>query len=389
MPRWIVRTLLAILALTTAHHAAAHPALPTVALVKITPDRRITITLIHDTLAYALNDTSARIADADMLALLRGPEQDLIDALSDARERLVAGFELAADDRRIAPHLTQAPDIDAVRRWKLAFPSLPLPLKLEFVLTASLPPAASQITLRFPAVLSDVLLSVDRPGTEPITLPLSPAERSPAINIRATDLPTPSLSKGHPSPAATPASSFDVARRYIRLGFLHIIPAGVDHALFVLGLFLLTPRVKAVLWQITAFTLAHTVTLTLAALHLLTVSSRIVEPAIALSIAFIAVENLRAHKVHPWRPAIAFAFGLVHGLGFASGLMEVGLPTGQLVAGILAFNLGVELGHLAVLLVAAICIARWREKPWYRRRIVIPMSTLIAAVACFWLMQRL
>lgn len=369
--------------------ADAHPALPTVAILKVTPDARISVTLVHDALAYALNDTSVRVADPDMLALLNGPEQDLADAFADAGERIVGGFELEADGRRVVVHVAAAPSVEAARAWKRDFPSMPLPLKLEFVLTASLGPQASLCTVRFPAVLSDVLLSVDRPGTEPIVIPLSPGERSPAIDVRAFTQRHGDRPAVDQATAISPPGALDVAWRYIRLGFVHIVPHGIDHAVFVLGLFLLTPRVYAVLWQITAFTIAHTVTLTLATLHLVAVPSSIVEPAIALTIGFIAVENLFVRKVHPWRPVIAFVFGLVHGLGFASGLMEVGLPTGQLAAAIASFSVGVELGHLTVLLGALACLAPWRERLWYRRRISQPLSAIIGLVAVFWLLQRL
>src|SRR6185295_17576059 len=117
--------------------------------------------------------------------------------------------------------------------------------------------------------------------------------------------------------------------------------------------------------------------LTLATLHLVTIPGSIVEPTIALTIAFIGIENLFARKVHGWRPAVAFIFGLVHGLGFASGLMEIGLPTGQLAAGLVAFNVGVEGGHLTVLAAAFLVLGWWRNKPWYRKRVAIPISSLI------------
>lgn len=369
--------------------ASAHPALPTVAVVKVAPDASVTITLIHDALAYGLNDTSARVSDPDMLALLIGPEQDLIDAFADGRQRCAEGFELCADGVRLSGEIVEAPTIEAVRRWKAEFASLPLPLKMEFVIKAVLPRGAAQITVRCPVVLADVLLVVDRPGTEPITLPLAPGERSPTIDVRAVTVQGDAPARSPSAVASQSPSMINVVTRYARLGFLHIVPWGFDHVLFVLGLFLLTPRVKAVLWQITAFTLAHTITLTLATLHLVTISSRIVEPAIALSIACIAIENLFVRRVHPWRPIVAFVFGLVHGLGFASGLAEIGLPTGQIVTGVLAFNVGVELGHIAILLSAILVFAPWRDKPWYRRRIVVPVSLLIGVVALLWLVQRL
>ena len=131
---------------------------------------------------------------------------------------------------------------------------------------------------------------------------------------------------------SSPVGFLNVVWRYIRLGFTHIIPRGLDHALFVLGLFLLSPRLKPLLWQITAFTIAHSITLFLTTFRVISMPAAIVEPTIAATIAFVAIENMFVTRVHPWRPAVAFIFGLVHGMGFASALAEVGLPTGQLVA---------------------------------------------------------
>ncbi len=106
------------------------------------------------------------------------------------------------------------------------------------------------------------------------------------------------------------------------------LPQGLDHCLFVLGLFLLIPKFKPVLWQISpAFTVAHThSTLTLTSLHIIGLSSRIVEPTIAASIAVIGIENLVTKEIHPWRPAIAFLFGLVHGMGVATAFNDAGFP---------------------------------------------------------------
>jgi hypothetical protein len=180
-----------------------------------------------------------------------------------------------------------------------------------------------------------------------------------------------------------------VAWRYVALGFTHIVPRGLDHALFVLGLFLLSPRFKSLLWPVTAFTIAHSTTLTLTTFHLVRLPAAVVEPAIAATIAFVAVENLVTDKVHPWRVAVAFIFGLVHGMGFASALSDIGLPTGQLVAGLVAFNVGVEGGHLAVLACAAVLLGWSRNKPWYRKRVAIPLSVAITLVALAWVVQRI
>jgi hypothetical protein len=182
----------------------------------------------------------------------------------------------------------------------------------------------------------------------------------------------------------------EVVRRYLVLGFTHIVPKGLDHILFVLGLFLLSPRIKSLLWQVSAFTLAHTLTLALSVYGVVSLPSRVVEPAIALSIVFVAVETVLARRLTPWRPVVVFLFGLLHGLGFAGVLTELGLPRSQFLAALLSFNVGVELGQLAVILVAAVLLALpFGKKPWYRSRIEVPASLAIAAVALVWFVQRL
>lgn len=175
----------------------------------------------------------------------------------------------------------------------------------------------------------------------------------------------------------------------VALGFRHILPRGLDHILFVAGLFLLSVRLKPLLWQVSAFTLAHTLTLGLAMAGLVSLPSRIVEPLIALSIVAVALENLLTDRLHAWRPALVFLFGLLHGLGFAGGLREAGLPREKLLGGLLGFNAGVELGQLAVLLAAFAAVGLFRSRAWYRARVVLPASGLIALTAAFWTVQRI
>ncbi|MEL7090997.1 MAG: HupE/UreJ family protein, partial [Pseudomonadota bacterium] len=143
---------------------------------------------------------------------------------------------------------------------------------------------------------------------------------------------------------------------YIPVGFDHILPKGLDHILFVLGLFFLSVRLGPLLWQVSAFTLAHTVTLALGALGLVTISPAIVEPLIAASIVFVAVENIFARGLNRWRPVIVFGFGLLHGLGFASVLGEYGLPDGAFLPALIGFNIGVELGQLTVIALMALAL---------------------------------
>lgn len=176
---------------------------------------------------------------------------------------------------------------------------------------------------------------------------------------------------------------------YLQQGFKHILPLGVDHILFVLSLFLLSPKLKPVLWQSLAFTAAHSITLGLAMFGFLKVSPAIVEPLIALSIIYVALENLFVYKLKPSRIGVVFIFGLVHGLGFAGALTELGLPQNSFFFSLLLFNVGVELGQLTVILAAYFLLARgFAHKPYYRNYIIIPFSLVIATLALWWVIER-
>ena len=183
-------------------------------------------------------------------------------------------------------------------------------------------------------------------------------------------------------------SASEVFWLYTKAGFEHIIPKGLDHILFVLGLFFSSLLLASLLWQVTAFTLAHSVTLGMAALGIISVPAAIVEPLIALSIVWVAVENCYATSVSRWRPAVVFGFGLLHGLGFASVLADYGLPKQDLVSSLLAFNVGVELGQLTIIAAAAVCTWGIRQKAWYRLGVQIPASVCIALVGAYWLLER-
>ena len=176
---------------------------------------------------------------------------------------------------------------------------------------------------------------------------------------------------------------------YIGIGFTHIVPKGLDHILFVVGLFLLSPRLRPLLIQITSFTVAHSVTLALAMLGVISVPASIVEPLIAASIVFIAVENLATSRLSPWRPFVVFGFGLLHGLGFAGVLTEIGLSPAHFASGLIAFNIGVEAGQLAVVAACYALFGAWfSDKSWYRARVTMPMSLAIACVAVWWFAER-
>ncbi|MBP8115833.1 MAG: HupE/UreJ family protein [Chitinophagaceae bacterium] len=184
-------------------------------------------------------------------------------------------------------------------------------------------------------------------------------------------------------------SKSDKAILYLNLGFKHILPLGLDHILFVLSLFLFSADLKKVLWQSLAFTIAHSVTLGLAVYDVITISPNIVEPLIALSIMYVALENIFAKKLKASRIGIIFSFGLIHGLGFASVLNSLGLPKDAFLSSLIMFNVGVELGQVTVILAAFLLFGLWfGKKPYYRIYIVTPLSLLIAAIALYWAIER-
>ncbi|MDB5048602.1 MAG: hypothetical protein JWO30_1673 [Fibrobacteres bacterium] len=216
-----------------------------------------------------------------------------------------------------------------------------------------------------------------------VSLPMEP-DSLEALRAAAEK---PAVAAGSATPSEPEEES--VVGRFLWLGFTHILPEGTDHILFVLGLFFFSVMLRPLLIQVTAFTVAHSITLGLSLLGVFSLSSRIVEPLIALSIVVVAVENIFFRKLRPSRFLIVFGFGLVHGLGFAGVLKSLGLPEGQFFKVLVSFNVGVELGQLTVI-AAASALTMWMwKKPWYHRRVVIPVSALIAGVGLFWFIQRL
>ena len=180
--------------------------------------------------------------------------------------------------------------------------------------------------------------------------------------------------------------------RFLVEGFEHIIPKGLDHILFVLGLFLFSLAWRPLLAQVTLFTLAHTVTLGLATLGFFTIPAThmsLVEALIAVSIVYVALENVVRPKLGWWRLLVVFGFGLLHGLGFASVLGDLGLAEGRFILSLIAFNVGVEFGQLAIIVCAYIIFTLpFGQSDAYRRFIVIPGSLAIALVGLWWTLER-
>src|SRR5579862_4924925 len=185
-------------------------------------------------------------------------------------------------------------------------------------------------------------------------------------------------------------SGKDAALLYLELGYTHILPLGLDHILFVLSLYLLSPKLKPVLWQATAFTVAHSITLGLAMYHVITPPTQIIEPLIAISIVYVALENIFSPRLKASRIGVVFLFGLVHGMGFAGALGQLGLPESHYLLALVMFNIGVELGQTTVILLAFLLFAKWfGKKTYYRKFIAIPLSMIIAFIASFWTIQRI
>ncbi|MDJ0759449.1 MAG: HupE/UreJ family protein [Woeseiaceae bacterium] len=191
--------------------------------------------------------------------------------------------------------------------------------------------------------------------------------------------------------------SLATAWLYTGIGVRHILPGGLDHILFVLALFLTSTRLKALALQVTMFTLAHSLTLGMAAAGWISLNSGWVEALIAATIAFVAIENLFVKHLPSWRLPVVFLFGLLHGLGFAGFFGELGLPENQFLAGLVGFNVGVEIGQIGVLLVALALATALRRRfeakqlpeLTYRRFVVLPGSLAIAAIGSFWTFERL
>ena len=213
----------------------------------------------------------------------------------------------------------------------------------------------------------------------PLLGELAPNHRHLARLFRAGKAQTTVLDRAHATwtlAGGGSSSALGMAWSMLKLGVEHIL-TGADHLVFLFGLILVGGRLRSLIGVISAFTLAHSITLALAALSIFAPSPRLVEPAIALSIAYVGIENLFVHDASKrWR--ITFPFGLIHGFGFAGALREIALPHAQVPVALVSFNLGVEIGQLAVLSVALPVVLTIRRAPWFGDRGVKALSLAIA-----------
>ncbi|MEO0400857.1 MAG: HupE/UreJ family protein [Pseudomonadota bacterium] len=378
----VMSTLWAVLG---AGMATAHENVPAIGDLSVAGDRVTVEIRINieaqlsgiDLDAFADTDDAENAGDYDDLRAL---SRDAVAAQTGALVETLNAAPLIRADGTAVPLTLQSVVVPDV-------PDQELPRISDVVLSGDLPAGATSVEVSWPTGAGDLVLR--QQGVEaPFTGLISGGDASGPIDLSGGD-------------AATGWGTFAA---YIPVGFDHILPKGLDHILFVLGLFFLSTKLGPLLWQVSAFTLAHTVTLALGALGLVTVPGSIVEPLIAASIVYVAIENIFARGLNRWRPVVVFGFGLLHGLGFASVLGDFGLPEAQFIPALIGFNVGVEVGQLAVIAMAA--MALWlgceaaeqakfpgveemvAEYPVMFRAWSVTGSLIIAGIAIYWVIER-
>lgn len=308
-----------------------------------------------DTLAGAPASATAARTDATAMRERLAAHDDVF------RQRVVVGFDDASTRPEIDYAVSPAADVTS-------------PPIATIRLTGTIPDGARRFTWSYSWTFASYALSIRSGSADATTAWLEGGQVSAPFSLAA---PPAAIGRG------------TIAWRYLVLGFTHIVPYGLDHMLFVLGIFLLSGRVRTMLAQVSAFTVAHSITLALSIYDVVSAPAAVVEPLIAVSIAYVALENVISTELKPWRIALVFAFGLLHGLGFAGALRELGLPRAEFATALLTFNAGVETGQLAVI-ATAFAVVGWycRRQAWYRRRVVVPASLMIACVALYWTLER-
>ena len=350
---------------------AAHEIRPAIADVTLTGNTvELTIRMTAEPLIAGidlegLQDTNDAPEAEQYDALRALPPSELSSRFQTAWPDISQGLTVLAGDAPVTLELVNVEVVDQ--------PNVELPRDTTVTLTGILPSDGSDV----------------RAGWQAANGPIIVRQAEGGDDAYAGYLENGALSEPLPRTGSATESAASVFVRYIGVGFDHIIPKGLDHILFVLGLFFLSLHLRPLITQITVFTVAHTITLALASLGYVSVNPAIVEPLIAASIVYVAVENIFTSRITWWRPIVIFAFGLLHGLGFASVLGEFGLAPGRFVAGLIGFNVGVEVGQLTVIALAFLAVGYWFGKePWYRARISIPASVFIAIVGAYWAIER-
>ena len=314
-------------------------------------------------------------------------EQSII--IKEIADQLKSGVQVVVDDRSVDFELQswilEASSLEAIKN-----PFSPQMAQLIFDLKSTVPPECSveirigeQLEVPWPA-----LLRVDHASSPlPISRLLTESERSSRPIAFGDYRETPE--EVFSAKAVLAIKKLVPGLKWIALGFQHIIPKGLDHIVFVLGLFFLSTGVKTLILQVSCFTLAHSLTLGLATLGLVSAPGAIVEPLIAASIICIALDNLYSDSLARWRLMMVTLFGLLHGLGFASVLSGLDLPRENFLSSLLLFNIGVEIGQLTVLMMAFVAVGWMRSWSQYTERVARPATISIAGIGTYWLINRI
>ena len=366
------KTLIALLAMMLIPlGAAAHEQRPAVADIRFVDSRievefRVTLEALIAEIDPNLADT-AESENAGQYDVLRALSPDALAAEFAAFQAQFLQNITAEIDGKPQPlslsgyNIPEVGDLDLLRDSTL-------------VISGGVPHGANELIFGWSESFGPLIVRVTTPeGAQGYSAYLQSGQLSDAISVAGV----------------TQQSGVAVFLNYIAIGFEHIVPKGLDHILFVIGLFLLSTRMRPLLWQISAFTLAHTISLALGMLGWVSVPPAIVEPLIAASIVYVSIENVLMSGLSRWRPFVVFGFGLLHGLGFAGVLTEVGIAKSQFVSGLIGFNIGVELGQLSVIAACFLLVGIWfGRKEWYRRVITTPLSLGVAAIGFYWFVER-
>lgn len=387
-PKMVARlaTLSILLFVMAAPQAPAHEIDPAISDISVTPDRvtvdiQLSVESILSEMDLASITETTLAPEAEIYDEYRalGPDA-LRAALDDFWPRMAQRIVIEVDGQRITPELIGA-TIPEIGDFELARTS-------TITIAADLPEGDAPVRFGWAALYGDLVVRQAGGGEDAYTAFLSDGDLSEPlsrIEIRTE-------------------GAGAVFLRYIPVGFEHIIPLGIDHILFVLGLFFFSLHLRPILFQVTSFTLAHTITLALASLGIVTIPGSVVEPLIAASIVYVGVENIRGHTNVKARTALVFVFGLLHGLGFASVLGDFGITASHFAAALVGFNIGVEFGQLAVIFVALALIliavrltsfsplpdeeAPVRNVQVMYRAVSVVGSVVISLIGTYWTIER-
>ncbi|MBF9029480.1 HupE/UreJ family protein [Rhodobacterales bacterium HKCCE3408] len=359
------------LAITVAAQAVAHEIRPAISDVEVGAE---TVTI---RVRMALEGLSAGIDLETYADTNNAPEADIYEVFRQMEPEAYAeafradwpavsqGFIIEVNGERLEPEIVDI-EVPAVGNTELPRDSI-------LTIQADLPPGADPVVFGWRASYGTLVVRQVGGGADAYEGFLTGGD----------------LSEPLPRDSVATEGWGKVFVRYIGAGFEHIVPLGLDHILFVLGLFFFALQVRPLLSQVTAFTLAHTITLALAATGVVSIPPSVVEPLIAATIVYVGVENVLGGQHTRARTAVVFGFGLLHGLGFASVLGIYGIASGRFVPALVGFNIGVELGQLTVIAAAFLAVGLWfGRKPWYRKVIAIPASVVISAIGAYWVVER-